>query len=180
MKKGFTMIELMVVVAIIGILATLILASLGGAKAKTRDARRLSDIKEFQGALENYFAEHGHYPYTNCAGTNSWTSFDSPAYSPNQVCDTMGGPGLTVTQFFAPYIAQLKDPKNLGGDSGYLYINQGTIGYCILFWRTPENLKNFPSSYFNPARCSGTDANGQCIGNPNNIYVGEGPYANGC
>jgi len=54
-QKGFTLIELLVVIAIIGVLASIVLASLNSARAKSRDARRLSDIKQLQLALELYF-----------------------------------------------------------------------------------------------------------------------------
>ncbi len=67
MKKratsGFTLIEVMVVVAIIGLLATVILASLNQAQMRSRDAVRLADIKQVQNALELYADEHnGTYP----------------------------------------------------------------------------------------------------------------------
>lgn len=62
-KKGFTLIELLVVIAIIGILASVVLASLNSARKKSRDARRLSDIKQIQVALEFYFdSNNSAYP----------------------------------------------------------------------------------------------------------------------
>jgi len=61
-NKGFTLIELLVVIAIIGILSSVVLVSLGGARAKARDARRVSDIKQIQNALELYFSTYGQYP----------------------------------------------------------------------------------------------------------------------
>ncbi|PIZ56329.1 MAG: prepilin-type cleavage/methylation domain-containing protein, partial [Candidatus Tagabacteria bacterium CG_4_10_14_0_2_um_filter_40_13] len=54
-KKGFTLIELLVVIAIIGILASVVLASLNSARKKSRDARRVADIKQIQLALEMFF-----------------------------------------------------------------------------------------------------------------------------
>lgn len=180
-KSGFTLIELLLVVTIMGILAAIVLVSVSSARVKGRDAKRLSDMENFQGALEVYFAQTGHYPYTNCAGSNSWTSFDSPVYAPNLVCDTVGGAGVTLTQIMAPYIAQLKDPKSLGSDSGYLYINQGGPGdFCILIWRTPENMSNFQSTLVATNRCP-TITNGQCVAGGNNaLYIGKGTYAAGC
>ncbi len=52
---GFTLIELLVVIAIIGVLASIVLASLNSARRKSRDARRITDLKQIQLALELYF-----------------------------------------------------------------------------------------------------------------------------
>ena len=61
-KPGFTLIELLVVIAIIGLLSTLSIVALNSARAKSRDARRVSDIKQTQTALELFFNEAGYYP----------------------------------------------------------------------------------------------------------------------
>jgi prepilin-type N-terminal cleavage/methylation domain-containing protein len=66
-QKGFTLIELLVVIAIIGILSSVVLASLNSARQKSRDARRLSDIKQLQLALELYFDSNNAYPTTLAA-----------------------------------------------------------------------------------------------------------------
>lgn len=61
-KKGFTLIELLVVVAIIALLSTLAIVALGSAREKARDAKRLSDIKQVQTALELYYTDQNGYP----------------------------------------------------------------------------------------------------------------------
>lgn len=64
-KKGFTLIELIVVIAIIGLLSTIAVVALGGARTKARDARRLSDLKQLQTALELYASDENSYPPGN-------------------------------------------------------------------------------------------------------------------
>ncbi|PIR83481.1 hypothetical protein COU19_00050 [Candidatus Kaiserbacteria bacterium CG10_big_fil_rev_8_21_14_0_10_56_12] len=64
-EKGFTLIELLVVIAIIGVLSSVVLASLNSARAKARDARRLSDMRSVVNALDLYAIDHnGVYPGT--------------------------------------------------------------------------------------------------------------------
>lgn len=61
-ERGFTLIELLVVIAIIGILSSVVLASLNSARRKSRDARRVADIKQLQLALELSYDTNGSYP----------------------------------------------------------------------------------------------------------------------
>lgn len=61
-QKGFTLVELLVVVAIIALLSTLAVVALGSARTKARDAKRISDIKQIQTALELYFTDQNGYP----------------------------------------------------------------------------------------------------------------------
>ena len=66
-KKGFTLIELLVVIAIIGLLSTLAVVALNNARSKARDAKRISDIKQIQTALELYYNDANSYPATVAA-----------------------------------------------------------------------------------------------------------------
>ncbi len=56
------MIELLVVIAIIGLLASIVLLALNSARAKSRDAKRIADVKELTTALELYYNDYSGYP----------------------------------------------------------------------------------------------------------------------
>lgn len=62
--KGFTIIELLVVVAIIGLLASVILVAVGNARIKGRDAKRLSDMTQVKSGLDIYYSFGSGYPST--------------------------------------------------------------------------------------------------------------------
>src|SRR3954471_2040250 len=86
LKKGFTLIELLVVIAIIGILASIVLASLDSSRKKGRDARRLSDIKQLQLALEIYYDQNNQFP----------TGADNGGYNCLQVTDLVNPGYISV------------------------------------------------------------------------------------
>lgn len=68
-KKGFTLIELLVVIAIIGLLSTLAVVSLNNARSKSRDAKRIADVKQTQTALELYYNDCNQYAELPAGGT---------------------------------------------------------------------------------------------------------------
>jgi prepilin-type N-terminal cleavage/methylation domain-containing protein len=61
-KQGFTFIEFLVVLVIIGIVISLSVVALSSVKAKNRDAKRVSDIRQIQTALEMYYNRNNSYP----------------------------------------------------------------------------------------------------------------------
>jgi prepilin-type N-terminal cleavage/methylation domain-containing protein len=64
-KKGFTLVELLIVVGLIGILIAITVTSYGTIQKKSRNSRRMNDLKAVQNALEQYASDNnGQYPTT--------------------------------------------------------------------------------------------------------------------
>lgn len=73
--KGFTLIEILVVISIIGMLSLIIFASFDESRKKARDTTRISDIQQLGAALHLYGATYGHYPSSSdgaCTGASSF------------------------------------------------------------------------------------------------------------
>lgn len=73
-QRGFTLIELMVVIAIIGLLSSVVLASLNGARIKSKDAVIKAEVRQFETILGMSFIEYGNY----CDGQTGWIPADRP------------------------------------------------------------------------------------------------------
>lgn len=70
LKQGFTLIEMLVVISLIGILAALGMVSFSSVQKQARDTTRKSDLKQYQTATENYAnANNGSYPTATTAQT---------------------------------------------------------------------------------------------------------------
>ena len=117
-QKGFTLIELLVVIAIIGLLSTLAVISLNNARQKARDARRVSDIKQVQTALELYFADSGAYP--------TGTDLDICG-----LCISTGN-GIAATCAAAPSATYMsKAPSDPLSGQNYEYTRDSVTSYSI-------------------------------------------------
>ena len=64
-KEGFTLIELMIVLLVLGILATIAIPRFGDMTGKAKEVKAKSELKQVQTALELYYAEKGNYPNAN-------------------------------------------------------------------------------------------------------------------
>ncbi len=73
--KGFTLVEILVVIAIIGVLSLIVFASFDDSRKKARDTARISDMQQLGAALHLYGSTYGSYPSASdgeCTGTNSF------------------------------------------------------------------------------------------------------------
>lgn len=61
-KKAFTLIEMLIVIVIIGILATALIPRLQSVQARARDTKRKTDLRNIYNANEIYFIDNGAYP----------------------------------------------------------------------------------------------------------------------
>ena len=90
-KKGFTLVELLIVVAIIGVLATLLMANFIGVRQRARDAQRKADLRQVQSALEFYRSDLGSYPASLSACGSAFTAGSPPStYMQKLPCDPLG------------------------------------------------------------------------------------------
>lgn len=153
-KSGFTLIELLVVVAIIGILASVVLASLNTARAKGRDARRVSEIRSIRNALELYYSDYGVYPQykTGSPTCSSGWAVNGGGY---QAC------WADLQTKLSPYISKLpQDPLNAYPPTmsyeGYDY-NAPSDGskYCIMAQLEVMDPNKDEGCYGGPWYCLG-------------------------
>ena len=63
-RAGFTLIEIMVVIIILGLLATLVIPNITGYTEKAKREKARADIASIEGALELFKADNGFYPTT--------------------------------------------------------------------------------------------------------------------
>ncbi|HUS52051.1 MAG TPA: type II secretion system protein [Candidatus Bathyarchaeia archaeon] len=93
-KKGFTLIEMLVVISIIGILAALTLVSYSGAQKQARDTERRSDLNQYRNGLESFAAsKNGAYPVGSAVGDICGTGLDLEGYLATCPTDPTGGTG---------------------------------------------------------------------------------------
>ncbi len=129
MKKGFTLIELMIVISIIGLLSSIVLASLATAKEKARVAQVQQETLQLQNALELYKAS-GSYPTATARADQSpseWSVFVN-ALQPYINVNSLSFTKLTNLHYF-PYGGAYADTYNTCGG---VVLKPG--GYIVIFY----------------------------------------------
>jgi prepilin-type N-terminal cleavage/methylation domain-containing protein len=136
-KRGFTLIELLVVIAVIGLLASIVLVSVNSTREKARNAKRLSDIKQYVLAIEMAYDDNGIYPGITewrCLGDydDDWCWLGGTGHPESLVTDI-----AVLNDILSPYISSLPADQTLicgyAGDparcyEGYIYQCTGLSG----------------------------------------------------
>ncbi len=140
--QSFTLIELLIVIAIIGILAALIIISLNTVLPKARDATRKAELSEVQKAITTYYVNNGAYPisYSN-GGTSQGGCLSTPLW------DCWGQPNWTCTSYphslecvlaNAGYIASMPQDPAFNDDGGACALGD-TGTYAYYYWSNGTN-----------------------------------------
>ncbi len=112
LPQGFTLIELLVVISIITLLASVILLAVSSARQKSRDSRRLTDVRQVGTAMELYLNDYKTYPTAGAGGVVLNALQSGPT----------GGPPLTPT--YLPNIPLAPTPADGSCATTGYYSNQ--------------------------------------------------------
>ena len=112
MKKGFTLIEVLVAATIIAVLISIGVVSYASVNKRSRDAKRKSDIEQLRSALEMYRSDYGSYPANPLA-----PNFDNVSVLQD---------ALVTTDAYMPSLPS--DPKST---QKYRYKATSLYAYCI-------------------------------------------------
>jgi len=143
-KKGFTLIELLVVIAIIGLLSTMAIVALNGARRKARDARRVSDIKQIQTALELFQNDNSDYP----DGTSDGQKMEA---------------GTALSDGTTTFMASIPDDPT--SDYAYTYYYGDSSSYALDF-RLEAPTGGLGDSSWSEIYCQATQAGISCQSSP--------------
>ena len=151
--RAFTLVELLVVVAIIGILATVVVISYSGAQKKARDARRKSDVNTISQAAQLFFTDNGTYKISMKTVVNGTTGAGYNGTSqgwfnegdgtgttyPNSIANGLVSWGYLST---AP-----SDPNGSIGSAGaYMYYTDGPTYSVFAHLESPNPASGWDAS----------------------------------
>ena len=193
--SAFTLVELLVVIAIICILSTLSVIVFNNARAKARDSRRLSDVKQIGMALELYYDDKGRYPPPPtptgtpitglCLSNSGFTSTcGTIAYLQKIPSDPL--PNIHYTYSYLNSGESYRLGFNLEQGSsdwpagtlamGPNGISQDLLAASGIDWRDPNNWKNVPGytcavTYDQERKAIKIVNNAWCILAPASVYI---------
>ena len=96
-SKGFTIVELLIVIVVIGILATLVIVTFTGIQQKARNSQRQSDLQALQTQLEAFYSQNGYYPALADINTTSWRDSNMKNLDKNAMIDPSNSDQTSAT-----------------------------------------------------------------------------------
>lgn len=141
---------MLVVVAIVGLLSSVVLVGIGPARSRARDVRRIADIRQVQNGLEAYHSSAGRYP-----STNNFYGRTGERVIPGLPTDPQGGEYAYI--FSAPdgYVMGICLENNRTSEiSSFTPANAGSFNV------SPQNV---PAERETPPTCTCADTNAYCV-----------------
>lgn len=167
-SHGFTLIELVVALSVIGILVAIVYANFSQARMQARDKTRMNQLEQLRVALELYKDRYGRYPASGCSATASQWAGSAPetaaAWDVGDCPDYIAG--SSTAPFVPDFVEELPiDPSgNTVGQRGYFYRTTTTgTAYKVVALNTVETLlvgtADFGHPYNRyPEGCAGVQA----------------------
>ena len=137
LRQGFTLVELIVTIAIFALIANITLVSLNKAKRESRDTKRLSDIAQLRSALHLYSIDKSSYPAGDslALGTASHLILDDSGWQDGSA------PQSPIFMYSVPRDPKMKNQttglactSSSTGSCDYGYTNTGDNNYIIYFY----------------------------------------------
>lgn len=144
LRSGFSLIELLIAISVISLLITIGALTYQDIQKKGRDAKRQSDLRVIQGALEQYFADNKYYPFSLTSGTSSSFTSGTKTYLNSVPQDPLAGVGTQVNYLYKP----IKVVSGVASDCVTTDQNSLCINYCIFanLETTPPAISGCPIS----------------------------------
>jgi prepilin-type N-terminal cleavage/methylation domain-containing protein len=95
-QQGFTIVELLIVIVVIGILAALVITTYAGIQAKARNSKRQTDVQNIQTQLEAYFQTAGNYPSLADMNNATWLAANMKSLDTGALTDPQGASSALV------------------------------------------------------------------------------------
>jgi len=183
MRKGFTLIELLVVISVIALISSVGFVNFMNFRTQARDQQRKSDLTNLSGAIEQFRAQKGYFPYfvnadtptvLGGAGEAGW------AY-PSRLDSTRGAVSPNLKDYMKvipqdPIAKETCDPAS--STAGYLYYHWDGYRYVVFAKLENSNdpdaqkAKPVPPTHWAATRCRPTETNCQRYELPSNATGG--------
>lgn len=127
-SRGFTLIEMLIVIAVISILAGIVLVGITGFQESARDTKRIGDMRSIQNSLELFFTRCGHYPVdgNGCVGGASGSGVVTWSNLGNSLV-AAGVVSSNARVLNDPQASATRNYEYAYGNDGYSYVVKATL-----------------------------------------------------